>query len=156
MLDSYRDHLQSVVGATAAPYGYTLTIWTSGAIASHAAGAPNGFEAVLFLVGAVAAFACIGAAAHGRVDAVLSADRSRDVRLWGALHFPAIGLAVGETAAIVNLVHGSAIFPITGFAVSFTYLGTVAAQFAIADRRRGDFPPESGELEARGSDPETS
>jgi hypothetical protein len=138
MPGGYREHLQAVVGATAAPYGYTLTVWMAAAIVVHAAGAPDGLEAIPFLVGAVGAFACIGAAAHGHVDAVISADRSREVRLWGALHFPAIGLTVGETATIVSLVHGPAIFPITSFTVTFAYLAVIAAQFAFADRRRGE------------------
>lgn len=136
MLGSYRDHLQAVIGASAAPYGYTLTIWTTGAIVSHAAGAPDSLEAILFLVGAVSAYACAGAAAHGRVGAVLSLGRSREVRLWGALHFPAIGIAVGEAVMIASLVQGRAAFPITSFTVTFTYLTTVAAQFTIADRKR--------------------
>lgn len=137
MAGGYRDHLQAVIGATAASYGYTLTIWTTGAIASHSAGAPDGLDALLFLVGALVAFACIGALAHGRVDAVLTNDRSREVHLWGALHFPAVGLAVVETAVIVALVRGWSIFPVTSFAATFTYLATIAAQFTYADRCRG-------------------
>lgn len=108
------------------------------AIVSHAAGPPSGFEAVLFLVGAVGAFARIGAAAHGRVEAVLLTDRSPEVRFWGALHFPAVGMATGETAAIVGFVDGPVVFPITSFAATITYLAVIAAQFTVAARRRHD------------------
>ncbi|HEY5332326.1 MAG TPA: hypothetical protein VIJ21_02180 [Solirubrobacterales bacterium] len=137
MFDGYRDHLQAVIAATAAPYGYTLTIWTTAAIVSDAAGPPDGLKAVLFLGGALLAFASIGTVAHGRVDAVLSADRSREVRLWGALHIPAIGLAIAETTAIVAFVNGPSAFPLTGFAVTFTYVAVIAAQFTFAEHDRG-------------------
>jgi hypothetical protein len=60
----YRDHLRAVVAASAAPYGYTLTIWTSGAVTTHARGIPTALEALLFLAGAVSGFALIGAVAQ--------------------------------------------------------------------------------------------
>jgi hypothetical protein len=41
----YRSALRATVAASAAPYGYTLTIWTTGAILSHARGIPNTGEA---------------------------------------------------------------------------------------------------------------
>ena len=51
----YRSAVRTTVAASAAPYGYTLTIWTSGAVLSHARGIPSTGAALLFLVGAVAA-----------------------------------------------------------------------------------------------------
>jgi hypothetical protein len=48
------------VAASAAPYGYTLTIWTSGAVLSHARGITSAADALLFLVGAVVAYALVG------------------------------------------------------------------------------------------------
>lgn len=57
---AYRPALRAAVAASAAPYGYTLTIWTSGAVLSHARGIPSAVEALLFLAGAVAAFALVG------------------------------------------------------------------------------------------------
>jgi hypothetical protein len=48
---SYRQQLRRVVAASAAPYGYTLTVWTSGAVATHAQGTlPTPLQAVLLLV----------------------------------------------------------------------------------------------------------
>ena len=59
---SYRQQLRSVVAASAAPYGYTLTVWTSGAAASHAQAAlPAPSQAMLLLVGAVLGFGTVGA-----------------------------------------------------------------------------------------------
>ena len=52
MLARYRSALRATIAASAAPYGYTLTVWTSGAVLSHARGIPSAAEALLFLGGA--------------------------------------------------------------------------------------------------------
>ena len=57
----YRHSLRQAVGASAGPYGYTLTIWTSGAVLVHKEGLPTGGEAVLFALGSIIAFAAAGA-----------------------------------------------------------------------------------------------
>lgn len=49
----YRDHLQAAVAGAAAPYGYTLTVWTSGAVTAHPRGIPSAADALLLLAGAV-------------------------------------------------------------------------------------------------------
>jgi hypothetical protein len=41
----YREHLRTAVGSSAAPYGYTLATWTSGAVLTHAYGLPTAMEA---------------------------------------------------------------------------------------------------------------
>src|SRR4030095_9975506 len=61
----YRHHLRAVVAASAAPYGYTLTLWTAGAVTSHAQGLPSALDALLLLAGAVTGFAAVGAVADG-------------------------------------------------------------------------------------------
>jgi hypothetical protein len=43
-----------------APYGYTLTVWTSGAVLTHARGIPSTADALLFMLGAVLGFALVG------------------------------------------------------------------------------------------------
>lgn len=40
-LDSYRSAAGHAVGMTIASYGYTLTIWTSGSVLTHARGLPS-------------------------------------------------------------------------------------------------------------------
>jgi hypothetical protein len=52
-----------------APYGYTLTVWTSGAVLTHARGIPTTVDALLFMLGAVFGFALVGGAAFGRLSA---------------------------------------------------------------------------------------
>src|SRR5437660_4917124 len=71
----YGSALRTAVAASAAPYGYTLTIWTSGAVLSHARGIPGAGDALLFLAGAVAAYVLVA----GRR---LQPDAGRLGRLW--------------------------------------------------------------------------
>lgn len=132
----YRDHLQAAVVASAAPYGYTLTVWTSGAVAMHARGLPSAWQALLFLAGAVAGFAAVGAAALGGPGRVLRSSRATAVRLWGAFHVPSVGLAIGAVALVVDLVHSALAWPLVGFAATATYLLAIAAQFTLAEPRR--------------------
>lgn len=129
----YRTHLQTAVSNSAAPYGYTLTIWTSGAIITHAQGIPTGLEAVLFLGGAVAGFAAVGTVAHGSASGFLQPAESSRVRLWGGFHLPSVGLAIAGAAVVAELVDGTLAWPLVGFVITAIYLSVVAAQFTIAE-----------------------
>jgi hypothetical protein len=131
----YRAHLQAVVATSAAPYGYTLTIWTSGAVLTHARGIPTGLEALLFLGGAVAGFAAVGALAHGSATRVLRTAPEATVRLWGGFHLPSVGLAIGGSTVVVALVHGVLAWPLAGFLATGIYLVVIAGQFTVADSR---------------------
>jgi hypothetical protein len=61
----YREHLRTAVGSSAAPYGYTLATWTTGAVLTHAYGVPATTDALLFMTGAILAFALLGVVAFG-------------------------------------------------------------------------------------------
>src|ERR671932_1164956 len=67
ILGRYRTDLRGVLGSSASAYGYTLTIWSSGAMLSHFYGSPSPPKVFSFLGGAVLAFALIGALAFGGV-----------------------------------------------------------------------------------------
>ncbi|NIR35850.1 MAG: hypothetical protein GWN73_07870, partial [Actinobacteria bacterium] len=44
----YRQQLRTVISATAAPYGYTLSLWSAGALASRAVDAfPSTLDTLL-------------------------------------------------------------------------------------------------------------
>jgi hypothetical protein len=63
----YRQRLRTMVGCSAAPYGYTLATWTSEAVITSTQGIPNVVNVLLFIVGAVLGFAFVGALAFGGV-----------------------------------------------------------------------------------------
>lgn len=103
----YREHLRTAVGSSAAPYDYTLATWTTGAVLSHAYGLPTTIDALLFMLGAVLAFASVGAAAFGGVGTRF-AHAPREAALWGSFHFLSVGGAIGAAALVAYLVVGGA------------------------------------------------
>ena len=134
---SYRTHLKTAVATSAAPYGYTLTIWTSGAVTTHARGIPTAWEALLFLAGAVLGFAITAALAYGRPSEILAPREHGSVRLWGGFHLVSVGLAIGAAALVTALVKDPVTWMIVGFASTLVYLVVIAAQFTLADAHTG-------------------
>jgi hypothetical protein len=137
VLTRYRSALRATVAASAAPYGYTLTIWTSGAVLSHAHGIPSAAEALLFLVGAVAAYALVGGLAFGGFSGQVIPEPARAV-VWGGLHFFSVGLAIAAAALVAEVVGEPAAWPLGAFlATALSLLGS-ASQLAVANLvRRG-------------------
>ena|SRR5215211_2249260 len=66
MRRTLRAALGTMVAASAAPYGYTVTIWSSGAVLMHSHGTPNVGDVFLFIAGALTGFALLSLAAQGR------------------------------------------------------------------------------------------
>jgi len=136
----YRHHLRSVVTASAAPYGYTLTLWTGGAVATHSEGVPSTVDALLLLGGAVLGFAAVGAYAFGGINGVLSPGASREVRLWGGLHLPSVGSSILLVTLVAHLVSGHVVWPLVGFIATATYLLVIGVQFWLATHRERPAP----------------
>lgn len=131
----YRHHLRTVVAASAAPYGYTLTLWTSGAVASHANGIPSAPDALLLLAGAVSAFAAVGIVAYGGINGVLAPASRGVVRVWGGLHIPSVGASILAVWLVTTLMSGHVVWLCTGFAATATYLLVIGLQFWVATHR---------------------
>jgi hypothetical protein len=129
---TYRRHLRTAVGSSAGPYGYTLATWTTGAVLTHAYGIPTALEALLFMSGAVLAFAMVGAAAFGGVNARF-AHSPRRAALWGSFHFLSVGTAIGAAAFLTYLFTGPAGWLLAPFASTVTYLLVLGVQFSAAD-----------------------
>lgn len=127
----YKSALATSVAASAAPYGYTLTIWTTGAVLSHARGIPSALEALLFLVGAVAAYGIVASLAMRGLSEHLVPGPVRSA-VWGGLHFFSVGLAIGVASAVAHLVRDTAAWPIGGFLATAIYLLGSASQLAVA------------------------
>ena len=130
----YRSALRATVAASAAPYGYTLTIWTTGAILSHARGIPNTSDALLLLVGAVAAYALVGRLAFGGMSEHLVPEPAR-AAVWGGLQFISVGLAIVAATLVAHIVTNIGAWPLDGFLVTGIYLLASASQLALAHTR---------------------
>lgn len=131
----YRKHPRSIVAASAAPYGYTLTVWTAGAVTSHAEGIPSSLDALLLLAGAVLAFGAVGAIAYGGVNSSLTSEPRSEIRIWGGIHLPSVGASILLVTLVNSLVHGHTVWPVVGFSATATYLLVIGIQFHIATSR---------------------
>ncbi len=111
--DRYHYGLRKAVGTSAGPYGYTLTIWTTGAVLIHARGVPTTFEALSFMLGAVIGFAVVGDLAFRSNPSVHGRATSHPV-LWGSFHFVPVAASVGAPPLVAHLVAGVAAWPLAG------------------------------------------
>jgi len=127
----YRSALRTLVAASAAPYGYTLTIWTTGAVLTHARGIPDTSDALFLLGGAVGAYAVVGGVAFGGLSEHFAPQPAR-AAIWGALHFFSVGLAIAGATLVAHQVHSAIAWPLDGFIATALYLLGSAAQLAIA------------------------
>ncbi len=113
------------------PYGYTLTVWTSGAVLTHARGVPTGADALLFMLGGVGGFALVGIIAFGDLRARIRID-SQPPAVWGGLHIISVGASIVGVTVVADRVANTAAWPLGGFSATVLYLGLLAAQLALA------------------------
>jgi hypothetical protein len=145
--DRYRHGLRKAVGTSAGPYGYTLTVWTTGAVLIHARGVPTTLEAMVFMIGAVSGFAVVGALAFRHNPAVRAKSVSHPV-LWGSFHFIPVAASIGAASLVAHFAQGSAAWPCAGFTATTIYLTFVAAQITFFEEEVfEDIEQEVGEIE---------
>lgn len=131
----YLAALRASVAASATPYGYTLTIWTSGAVLSHAHGIPAAPGALLFLLGAVAGYALVGSLAFSADARPVALEPASSFRV-GCLHFLSVGLAIGAASLIGYAVSGLAAWLLGGFLATALYLLASAFQLSLVHTAR--------------------
>lgn len=134
MASDYRRAMVTMLEASAAPYGYTVTMWSSGAVAVHLRGSPGLLEIALFAGGAVVAFALL---------AVLLRPAARDISplppgpsrlVAGSVDFLAVGLAVG-VAGLAALIPTQPAWALVSFVATALYLLIASLQLALAAAR---------------------
>lgn len=133
-LARYRTDLRNVVGSSASAYGYTLTVWSSGMVLSHAYGLPNPPEVFSFFVGAILAFALVGVLAFGGVTVEFGGQVSR-IQLWGSFRFISVGAAVGAAWFISLHVPSVLGWPLGTLVATASYLAVVGAENAASEIR---------------------
>jgi hypothetical protein len=124
-----------MVAASAAPYGYTISIWSSGAVLFNAHGTPRVPEVFAFLAGALLGFGLLALAAQGALARMETLDHVPDRVLAGALHWLAAGAAVGA-AALLAEIHGWEAWLLGSFAATLIYLLGASAQLSVVTMRR--------------------
>jgi hypothetical protein len=122
-----------VVGS-AAPYGYTLTIFGAGSTAEYMIGKPHIFEVLLYIAGAVTGFVLVGALAFGRLTVNLSKPETEPEEIFGHAHLFSAGLAVTASWAFLQLLSTNVSWLIVGFLATAIYLVVNAVQTTLASR----------------------
>lgn len=132
ILNNYRKRLRMTVGSSAAPYGYTLAIWTSGASLMNVRGVPDMLATLAFMAGAVLGFALVGALAFGGITRHFDRSPGEASLVWGALHFFSVGAAIGAATLVAHFVQSFAAWPLGGFLATATYLLVAGAESTAA------------------------
>jgi hypothetical protein len=129
--------LRTTITRSALPYGYTLTVWSSGAVLMHRHGPPGVGDVFLFIAGGGVAFALLAALASRVREAPLGASPGRFERA-GALNALASGGGVGLVALLAG-IHGHLAWPVGSFTGTLTYL-LVATVWTSLDPAAGQLP----------------
>ena len=127
--------LATVVRGSAVPYGYTLTVLSSHSIISHSHGPPTTFDILLFVVGAIAAFAALALLSQRFAPRALPTRRG-DLVKAGMIHVFAIGAAFGATV-LIGLIPGIAAWPLAAFLGTALYLSIASLEIDLAHRLDG-------------------
>lgn len=130
----YRRNLSSAVGTSAAPYGFTLSVWSTGAVTMSFRDTPGPPQVLVFVAGVVIAFALIGSLAYGGVRGYSGGER-HSVELWGNFHIPAVGLAVGSATLIGYLVSNDFAWFLVPLVSTALYLLALGAEFTVAEEK---------------------
>lgn len=129
--------LETTLRASVIPYGYTVTIWASGAYLIKLQGPPTIWEAFAFVSGAILAFGVLASLAtrlphrRGSKEAPRLHPEPARPLLAAGLHIVAVGLALASATA-VDLVFGDFAWLLASFAATTIYLAAASAELAIA------------------------
>ncbi|HUA07410.1 MAG TPA: hypothetical protein VMB27_26145 [Solirubrobacteraceae bacterium] len=131
-----RSSLATIIPATAAPYGYTLAIWSCGAVLLRSHGTPSVTDTLLFIAGAIAGFNLLGLLAIGVLGHARPIDRGQARVLAGALDWVALGAVVAAASAI-SAIRGWAAWLLGPFTATVLYLVIASLQLAFLSRCPG-------------------
>ncbi len=140
--DQFRAALGTIVSASAAPYGYTISLWSSGALLIHLHGAPTVGEIFLFLTGALLGFALVGSFAHGALRTTMPLSPGQGHVLTGLLHWFSVGLAVGSVALVAEVPSWIA-WILGSLIATSVYLLAASLQLALVTARTPRTNPNS-------------
>ena len=125
-----RSSLATVVPASAAPYGYTLAIWSCGAVLLRSHGTPSLDDVLMFVAGAIAGFNVLGVLAIGLIGHARPIERRQDRILAGVLDWIALG-AVVATVSVISGIHGWPPWLLGPFTATVLYLLIASLQLAV-------------------------
>lgn len=136
-MSAYIRALETSIQGAGLPYGYALTIWSTGSALVGARGTPSVANILLFTVGAGVAYGGLRLALAWNMggEAERPLTHSPHPIRAGVLHLAAIGLAI--TAAILSARIGSdAAWMLAPFVATLLYLGVSSVEVALVERGR--------------------
>jgi hypothetical protein len=126
------------VASSSGPYGYALSIWGCGAVATEQLGKPGVFEALLLMGGAVLGFTIVEALAYGSLSLRLSSGEPTRIAVWGNAHVLSAGGAIFLVWVLLQAVATRAGWALAGFVGTVVYLLVNALQSTLAAARAPD------------------
>jgi len=131
----YRAALAGTLRATAAAYGYTLTVATSISELTAVRGSPSVGDLFLFAVGGLAAFAVLEGILGASPGQAVSPPSS-DLPLAGALNLFAVAAALGTATELARTISSPLSWGVASLAATTVYLLGVALQVTLVERWR--------------------
>ena len=128
-----RKQLRSTVASAAGPYGYTISLGGSTAMAVGRLGTPHLGDSLLLMLGAVLGFALLEFIAQGSMHPEGAAP-DRPLTILGNLHVPSAGGALLAVWGLLHVLHGAAGWAATGFAATTIYFVVTALQRVLSSR----------------------
>jgi hypothetical protein len=126
--------VSTLVVASAAPYGYTLTIWSSGALLVRSHGDPSVGDVGIFVAGAIAGFNLLALMVADTLEAAVSIDRRKDRLMAGVLDWIAVGAVVGAVS-LLSEIRGWVPWLVVPLVATVLYLVIASFQLAVFSRR---------------------
>ena len=129
----YLTGLDTAVSSAAVAYGFTLTVWSSGAFLLSSQGSPTAGEVVMFAAGVIAAYGSLEAAsAWAGTGSTLQSGQSPHWVRAGLVHTAAIAGGLTAAAFLAQLDTGAA-WVLAPFAAVAVYLLVSAVETALLD-----------------------
>jgi hypothetical protein len=128
----YSSSLRATLRATAAAYGYTLTIATTAATLISTKGPPRTGEVYLFVAGGLVGFALLEALLH----VLPSRGDERPQQAFpfaGALNLLSVSVALGGGDIITHIFPSATAWFVASMVATMLYMLLVAVQVALVD-----------------------
>ena len=133
--------LQTTLHGAGVPYGYAITVWSTGAaLAGSHGGGPTNVEIALFALGATSAYSGLKLVTwetEGEAEKALTA--SPNPLRAGVVHLAAIGAAIAA-ALLIAQIPGSVAWLLAALAATVVYLGVSSVEVATVEHDGGAWP----------------
>ena len=131
---TYLRALDTALHGAGLPYGYAITVWSTGTTLTGAQGTPALASVFLFAAGAAAAYGSLRLLTkHAEGDAQKLLTRSPHLVRAGFLHVAAIGLAIAAAALIAQIPSGLT-WPLASLAATLVYFGVSSVEMTLLER----------------------